>query len=977
MTRRRPLSVLPALVAAVLAGPAAGPAQAEGPGALQKLRLLPAVTKALGVPATTAARSCATLPAKGARRGLGRTTWRAPMSGHLTVRLRGTGDWDLRLRDAAGGRRLGAAQGLGGREVVQTWVAAGQRIVAEGCRRRGAGRTARITFRLADIAPPKAPAGAPKLVRVHASEARLRRLEELGFDITHNVGRGWADVLVAGDEQLGRLERTGLRFDVRQDDLRRTLARTRAADRRYRARVGAEGSPLPSGRTTYRTLDGIQSELKGLAEANPGLVRKVVLGHSFQGRELSGVEIATDVDADDGRPVHFLVALHHAREWPSAEAAMEFAHLLVRDRETPRIAQLLAAARIVILPVVNADGYVSSRSAFDPGDSLFGQDPTVTLVEGIAPPGGLFAYRRKNCNGELLGPSVPCELTWGVDPNRNYGNNWGGPGSSSDVTSQGYRGQAPRSEPEVQAVWDFARTHHVTSLVSIHNVAALVLRPPGLKGEGLAPDEARMKELGDAMGKAAGYTSQYGWQLYDTAGTTEDDTYAATGGYGYTIEMGPPDGGFHEPYEVGVVAEWTGDNGHSKGQGGLREALLLAAEAAASTADHAVLEGTAPAGRVLRLRKEFQTPTKETCGRGIEPILNVGLPALCLTGIKPASLIDDTMDTRTTVPAGGTFQWHIGQSTRPFVNGGAVKEDTRLVEPAIASLRGEPGAPTGSADHEVQIPQVGAGDKVRIHLSATLPEDYDLEVFRKAADGSLVPVGESGNLPGEDEEVLLDAPEAGTYVVRVVFYLAVSGAYEIDVHRVETARTVTTGRKEAYVLTCEDEEGAELERHSLVIDRGQELLLRLGCGAGPSTFADGSPLPGTPDAPLPAGTPSVDGKVAPVVAAGPPARARLALTARRTVRLGRSRVVPVTIACPAPVTGSCRGTLRLRAGGRTLGSKAFRVRAGRAARVQVPLTRVARRTVSRRGRLTVTATVAGARAGKTKLTGSRRITLRR
>ena len=40
-----------------------------------------------------------------------------------------------------------------------------------------------------------------------------------------------------------------------------------------------------------------------------------------------------------------------------------------------------------------------------------------------------------------------------------------------------------------------------------------------------------MKEIGDAMGAAAGYTSQYSWQLYDTAGTTEDDTYAATGGF--------------------------------------------------------------------------------------------------------------------------------------------------------------------------------------------------------------------------------------------------------------------------------------------------------------------------------------------------------------------------------------------------------------------------------------------------------------
>src|SRR5919199_1730828 len=84
------------------------------------------------------------------------------------------------------------------------------------------------------------------------------------------------------------------------------------------------------------------------------------------------------------------------------------------------------------------------------------------------------------------------------------------------------------------AAWNYARTHQVTMLMTLHNVAALVLRPPGLHDGGLSPDEDRMKQIGDAMGSATGYTSQYSWQLYDTAGTTEDDTYAATGGYGYT-----------------------------------------------------------------------------------------------------------------------------------------------------------------------------------------------------------------------------------------------------------------------------------------------------------------------------------------------------------------------------------------------------------------------------------------------------------
>lgn len=808
--------------------------------------VLPAVTKTLQASADG---DCAS------------AVYRAPMSGHLDVRLSGRGDWDLVLRDSAR-RRVAASRAFGGREVIQVWVRAGERVVAEGCRRTAAGRRAGLAFRLVNAAPPTLPAGVPQLLRVHGTQEKLHALEDAGLDVTHGRGRDWADVIVSGTAQLAAVRRSTLPFTTRIADLSKSYGSARAADRRYAARVGAAGSPLPSGRTSYRTYEDVQSELKRLVADNPGLVRKVVFGRSYQGRELSGVEIGRNVDAVDGRPVYFVMSLHHAREWPSVEAAMEFAHLLVQQRGDARIAGILARERIVVLPLVNPDGYISSRTAADPGDSLAGQDPNLTGLEAIAPPGGVFAYRRKNCDGELFGPQFPCELTWGVDPNRNYGTLWGGPGSSSDVTSQSYHGPAPRSEPEVRAVWDFVRTHHVTMLMTIHNVAALVLRPPGLKGAGLAPDEPRMKAIGDAMGDAAGYASQYGFQLYDTAGTTEDDTYAATGGYGYTIEMGPPNGNFHMPYETGVVEEWTGANAHSKGRGGLREAMLIAAEAAADGAHHAVLRGTAPAGSVLRLHKKFETTTSPYCEKGVETIVDTGLPRLCLTGERPPLTLQDEQDTTTTVPASGKFKWQIGPSTRPFVGGGAVLETLTDVQPPVATFRGAPGAPTGVVDHEFALP-AGEIEKLRITLTATLPEDYDIEVYRKEPDGTLTSVGTSGNIPGAAEEVVLDRPKPAAYVVRVNYYAAVTGSYEVQVTRVTVKREVTTGRKEAYTLTCERPDGAVLQRHSLVIDRGQRLTLRLGCGRGSSRFANDVPIAGNPDAAPPATAPAVDGVIAP------------------------------------------------------------------------------------------------------------------
>lgn len=795
-----------ALILPAAAGSVASAATPQSP------TVLPAVATTIRAPAATC-RSA---------------SYRAPMSGYLDTRLVARGDWDLVLRDTAG-RRLGASRSFGGRELLQRWVRSGDRVTAQACRRSGAGATARVTFRLVDVAPPEAPAGKARLVRVQGTQDQIHALEEAGLDVTHAQGRNWADVLVAGDVQLAALRATGLSFKVRRTDLATSFAAARATDRRFAQRLGQRASALPSGRGDYRTYESIQSELKELVNGNPGLVRSVSFGTSHQGRAIEGVEIANDVAAADGRPVFFLMSLHHAREWPSVEHAMEFAQLLVKGRSDPRIARLLATERVVILPLVNPDGYISSRNAVSPADTA-GQDPNLTLVEAVAPPGGLFAYRRKNCNGEIVPPQVPCELTWGVDNNRNYGNLWGGTGSSSDVTSQSYHGPGPRSESETQAVWDFARTNHVTTLVSLHTVAALVLRPPGLSQSGLAPDEQRMKQIGDAMGAAAGYQSQYSFQLYDTAGTTEDDTYAATGGYGFTVEIGPPNGEFHMPYETGVVKEWTGDNAHAAGRGGMRELLLLAAEAAANPADHAVLSGKAPAGRVLRLRKQFETVTSPFCEKGVEPVV-VG-PVACLTGEQPPMTIQDEQDTTTVVPRKGRYEWHVGPSTRPFVGGGSIIEELTDVDPPVATFSGAPGAPTGTTDHEFTLSETA--DKLRITLTATLPEDYDIEVFRRGADGALTSAGSSGNIPGEDEEVVIDDPATGAYVVRVAYFAAVTGGYEVRAVRANVTTTTTTGRKEAYELTCETPGGTVLERRPVVIDRGQALTLNLGCRSGGS-----------------------------------------------------------------------------------------------------------------------------------------------
>ena len=72
-----------------------------------------------------------------------------------------------------------------------------------------------------------------------------------------------------------------------------------------------------------------------------------------------------------------------------------------------------------------------------------------------------------------------------------------------------------------------------------------------------------------------GYANIHGWELYDTTGTTEDWSYNATGGYGYTFEIGPNE--FHPPFAQ-VVDEYLGAGAYA-GKGN-REAYLMAFEEA-------------------------------------------------------------------------------------------------------------------------------------------------------------------------------------------------------------------------------------------------------------------------------------------------------------------------------------------------------------------------------------------------------------
>jgi hypothetical protein len=756
----------------------------------------------------------------------------APSPGIVSARLAdAAGDWDLGVLDRETGATVAGSGAAGGDELAEGFVLAGEKLAVQACRRSGDDSSARLDVSFVAVDTTKAQPAS--LVRVQTpSAADLDRLVGLGLDLTEHGGEGFTDVVLHGAGDAVKLTTAGLTYSTLVSDLTRLSLSQRRADAAYAASTQASG--LPSERTTYRRLFDYSEELKALADQHPGLVRHVTLPfETYEGRPVEGIEIAANVESKtDGRPVFLQMGAHHAREWPSAEHAMEWAYELIEgySMRDPRATDLVRRTRTIVVPVVNPDGFNTSREAGEllgAGDGRGGSGTQETINIVTSP----YEYRRKNCRlitdseaGSCLQPSVGLAEP-GVDPNRNYGGFWGGPGASTDPTAQDYRGPGPFSEPETRNIQRLVSTNQVTTLITNHTYSNLVLRPPGVSGAPDAPDEKIMKALGDAMAAENGYASQHGYELYDTTGTTEDWSYYATGGLGYTFEIGPTN--FHPPFEQ-TVAEYEGTTEAARGGGGNREAYYLAQQNTGNRNRHSVLSGSAPPGATLTLIKRFATPTYE----------------------EQHGTIPDRLRTSLQVPSSGTFAWHINPSTRPLVAGSSGREpkgDPSPPQSFSGSLAGPPddgASPCADFDtedaacfndHPFTVP-AGAGidnAKATIRMEWGTPaSDWDFKVFRDTnGDGSSVgetdPVGQSGNGTTNFEETTISEPvlvPGAKYVIRVMNWAAV----EPYTGTISFAGPDpgTPAKTEAWRLECRAGAGVQ-STQEFVINRGQRLSLDL------------------------------------------------------------------------------------------------------------------------------------------------------
>lgn len=342
------------------------------------------------------------------------------------------------------------------------------------------------------------------VVRVNVETAQdLRFMLQVSPDPwSHRVGIGGPVDFRVSSEHLADMAAAGLEFDVIIEDLQGLI------DAESARLANRDDDNVIAGTffDEYKTYTEISDYIDTLVALRPDLAERVELGTSLRGRAISGIRITNGTPGD--RPAVLIHGCQHAREWITVMVNTYIADAFIRNYDTDaEIRALLDETEWIIVPIVNPDGYEYTWT----DERLW----------------------RKN------------RRSWyGVDLNRNWGYKWGGEGSSGFRFSETYRGSAPFSEPETQALRDFFEANpHIGGHVDIHSYSQLILQPWGYTAA-LPPAHELIDQIGSQM--AADIFAVHGrvyvngpsyTTIYPASGVAPDWTYGDQGVLAYTYEL--------------------------------------------------------------------------------------------------------------------------------------------------------------------------------------------------------------------------------------------------------------------------------------------------------------------------------------------------------------------------------------------------------------------------------------------------------
>lgn len=345
----------------------------------------------------------------------------------------------------------------------------------------------------------------------------------------------WMKIRATDKFQRSVIASTGVSIDATRDDF--VVATGTFEEKEAIEKLGwletsfvlTEEMNFPDEDDAFHNYTELTQKIQEMQTTYPNLLKVTSAGKSVEGRDIWALRISGDLAHADNLPAIIYMGGHHSREHLSVELPLFYANYFLSEyaKGNPRIVALMSGRDIHIIPAVNPDG----------------------LEYDVA--SGSYKFWRKNRARNQDG-------TYGVDLNRNYGYQWGTGGSSSNPSSDTYKGSKPFSEPETLAIKTYVEAHqNITTLLSFHTFSQLILYPWGYKYKGIdvVKDQQVHKAMAEKMALWNHYSPQQSSSLYQASGDTTDWSYGEHKIISFTFELDPANSG------------WGGSDGFYPGAG--------------------------------------------------------------------------------------------------------------------------------------------------------------------------------------------------------------------------------------------------------------------------------------------------------------------------------------------------------------------------------------------------------------------------
>ena len=204
----------------------------------------------------------------------------------------------------------------------------------------------------------------------------------------------------------------------------------------------------------YSGPGGLKAEYEQAARDNPRIAKLVNFGKTVNGQDMVALKVSQNARSlkDGAKPAVLYLSAQHAREWITPEMNRRLMHYVLDNYGSdPRITSVLNENELWFVPVANPDGY---DFTFTEGNRLWRKNLRDNNGDGKSPQG------RRRPEPQLRDQVGLRQRGLVAHP------------------SETYRGTAPNSEPESQALEAFMGRVGFEFFVNYHSAAELCCTAP-------------------------------------------------------------------------------------------------------------------------------------------------------------------------------------------------------------------------------------------------------------------------------------------------------------------------------------------------------------------------------------------------------------------------------------------------------------------------------------------------------------------